>query len=291
MNALRAIYFPLSIPRRNRAAKWHCIRSYSAMKTEPGYGGVKINRCIFPAPHPAAAGKKIFCFSDLHYRRKNEKLLRSLLRLVKAVSPDYLVSLGDLTADGSDIPALEDALSRLGAFSIPKLAIPGNWERGKFWIPLHRWERMYRERGWIWLRNELFADEACCFYGTDDLATGYPRLPETPLSPERAALLLTHRPDTVIALDRGNKLKDFDFALCGHTHGGQIRLPLFGPVYASSRYGCRFAAGIFRRRKINTRMIVNTGLNELSIPFRFNCRREILLLEFSAAETSGAALK
>ena len=46
--------------------------------------------------------------------------------------------------------------------------------------------------------------------------------------------------------------------LAGHNHGGQVVLPVLGPVYAPSRYGVRYAGGCFRRG--DTMMHVGRGL-------------------------------
>ena len=60
--------------------------------------------------------------------------------------------------------------------------------------------------------------------------------------------------------------------LCGHNHGGQVRLPLIGPVYMPSRYGRRFDAGLFRIG--NMALYVNKGLGG-EHPLRLGARPEI----------------
>jgi predicted MPP superfamily phosphohydrolase len=85
-------------------------------------------------------------------------------------------------------------------------------------------------------------------------------------------ILLSHSPDQFAWSCR----HEFDLVLAGHTHGGQIRLPLIGPMACPSRYGVRFASGLFQQ--CNTVMHVSRGLSGLT-PLRLNCPPEITLLE------------
>ena len=69
--------------------------------------------------------------------------------------------------------------------------------------------------------------------------------------------------------------------LCGHTHGGQIRLPVVGPIIAPSWYGARYASGVFA--KSTTLMHVSRGLSGVH-PFRWGCLPEVSILELAATE-------
>ncbi len=70
----------------------------------------------------------------------------------------------------------------------------------------------------------------------------------------------------------------FDLLLCGHTHGGQIRLPVIGPIIAPSRYGSRYASGVFWKE--NTLMHVSRGISGVH-PFRWGCMPEVTILELA----------
>jgi predicted MPP superfamily phosphohydrolase len=67
-----------------------------------------------------------------------------------------------------------------------------------------------------------------------------------------------------------------DLLLAGHTHGGQIRFPIIGPIVAPSWYGSQFASGVFYRQP--TLMHVSRGLAGVH-PLRYRCQPEIALLE------------
>ena len=93
----------------------------------------------------------------------------------------------------------------------------------------------------------------------------------SPDSSERFRLLLSHSPDQIWwARRHGVKLM-----LAGHTHGGQGRLPLLGPLISPSFHGSRYASGDFY--KPPTTLHVSRGLSGTHL-LRINCRPELSLL-------------
>jgi hypothetical protein len=84
-------------------------------------------------------------------------------------------------------------------------------------------------------------------------------------------ILLSHSPDQ-IAWAKSN---EFDLMLAGHTHGGQIRLPVIGPIFAPSRFGVRYAAGTFFESP--TLMHVSRGVSGTRL-LRWNCPPELAQL-------------
>ena len=66
----------------------------------------------------------------------------------------------------------------------------------------------------------------------------------------------------------GPQRHQFDLMLAGHTHGGQIRFPLVGPVVCPSRHGTKYASGFFTSRP--TLLHVSRGTASL-FPYRLNC--------------------
>ena len=73
-------------------------------------------------------------------------------------------------------------------------------------------------------------------------------------------------------------LYDMDLVLTGHAHGGQFRLPLIGGLVAPN-HGLfpKYDAGLYSEGSTN--MIVSRGLGNSIIPFRFNNRPEVVLIE------------
>lgn len=70
-----------------------------------------------------------------------------------------------------------------------------------------------------------------------------------------------------------------DLYLCGHTHGGQVRLPLVGPLLTSSQLGRRFVMGIYKDGRTHLYVSRGIGLEGLSAPrVRFKCPPEMTLV-------------
>jgi predicted MPP superfamily phosphohydrolase len=84
-------------------------------------------------------------------------------------------------------------------------------------------------------------------------------------------LLLSHTPDQIPWARRHR----FDLMLAGHNHGGQIRVPVIGPIISPSRYGVTYASGLFYRPP--TLLHVSRGVSGVQ-NLRINCRPEITKL-------------
>lgn len=111
--------------------------------------------------------------------------------------------------------------------------------------------------------------------GTDDFLWSDPD-PRAALAGAqgRATLLLCHNPDQLPELPQAAGL-----ALCGHTHGGQVRLPLLGalPFMIPSRYGARYDMG-WKEGAFGTPAYVSRGLGVSGLPARNLCEPEIVVL-------------
>ncbi|MGA2602586.1 MAG: metallophosphoesterase [Verrucomicrobiia bacterium] len=95
---------------------------------------------------------------------------------------------------------------------------------------------------------------------------------DTPFS-----LVLMHNPDSFEDWPRqGSHL-----ILAGHTHGGQVVIPFYGPPQVPSQYGQKYAHGLFARG--DTHMHVSRGVGLIAPPVRFNCPPEIVLLRLQKA--------
>ncbi len=92
----------------------------------------------------------------------------------------------------------------------------------------------------------------------------------------RPRLLLSHRPDAALVV--GDAV---DFVLSGHTHGGQVCLPLWGPIVTLSHVARRIAAGGLHRIG-QVQLLVSRGLGwegHLAPRVRILCRPHLILVE------------
>ena len=108
--------------------------------------------------------------------------------------------------------------------------------------------------------------------GVEDLWYGAPRLPAAaPQSASEFRVLLTHNPDYFsVALAQLNY--EFSLGIAGHTHGGQIRLPLVPPMKRNC-YDWRFFEGKTEVR--GTHFYTSRGLGVTALPWRVNCAPEV----------------
>ena len=102
---------------------------------------------------------------------------------------------------------------------------------------------------------------------------------ESPDAGQPFSILLAHTPDQL----PWARHCQFDLMLAGHTHGGQIRIPVIGPMVCPSRFGVRYAAGLFYEPP--TVMHVSRGLSGVQ-PLRFGCAPEVTLLELRRPATT-----
>ena len=233
---------------------------------------------------PALDGLTIAHLSDFHMSgRIGAEFYREIVAQTNQLEPDLVAITGDLF-DHADClewgcAALAELKSRYGVFFI--LGNHDVWvdpERirtelsGRGLIDLGgKWQSIdIRGRPLVLAGNELpwlvpAADMEHCpvrFDGRRGLR-----------------ILLSHSPDQI---DWAQGF-DFDLMLAGHTHGGQIRLPVLGSVVVPSRLGTRCAEGIYDRPP--TTLHVSRGVSSLTL-LRWNCPPELALLVLRDASQS-----
>jgi uncharacterized protein len=93
-------------------------------------------------------------------------------------------------------------------------------------------------------------------------------------APERFGLAVMHSPDSAPE----SAACGYDLILAGHTHGGQVRLPVVGPLVTNSTMPRRLASGLIRMGPALMYLSPGLGTSKFA-PFRFLCRPEATLLE------------
>jgi predicted MPP superfamily phosphohydrolase len=101
------------------------------------------------------------------------------------------------------------------------------------------------------------------------------------IPPERFTILLYHSPDLAPEASAAG----VDLMLSGHTHGGQVRLPALGAIYASSLFGKRFEVGRYLLDRMILYVSRGIGMEGMGAPrVRFLCPPEIILWEIGGVE-------
>lgn len=263
-----------------RAGKWRRVKVPEPSRLRLA-GGIVFRRFALPSSCVELRGRRLAFISDLHYHGTavEERRIASLVEALTEAAPDLMLFGGDAVGDAADLRLVSDVLRRLSTCAKAAAAAPGNWERGKRWIEVGFWRDFYADCGFALLCNEYRDFGVCGVYGGDDLVHGDPLPPPLLPADGKLRILLVHRPDAVISCDTGGRLAPFGLALCGHTHGGQWRLPGTGAFYIPSLYHRHFDRGWFAKAGSSIRMFVSTGAGELSLPGRFNCPREAVVIE------------
>ena len=106
------------------------------------------------------------------------------------------------------------------------------------------------------------------YYGCDDLPGALRRVPS-----DGFKVLLVHTPE-IFKEAQGYGI---DLYLCGHTHGGQICLPLIGPVISHANCPRAYTRGVWKYK--NLQGYTSTGVGTSGVPVRFLCPPEIGLIE------------
>lgn len=97
-------------------------------------------------------------------------------------------------------------------------------------------------------------------------------------------LVLEHSPDVApIVTDNIPISRDLRLMISGHTHGGQVWLPVLGRPIVPSGYGQKFAAGHVRDNGLD--IFITTGIGTSNLPFRFMVPPEIAVLTITSARS------
>jgi predicted MPP superfamily phosphohydrolase len=129
--------------------------------------------------------------------------------------------------------------------------------------------RRGRESAWI-----IGVDDPH-YYGCDDLPTALRDVPS-----EAFKILLVHTPEII----KEAEAYGIDLYLCGHTHGGQVCLPLIGPIITHANCSRAHARGVWQYKKLQG--YTNPGVGTSGVPVRFFCPPEIGLVELRCARHS-----
>jgi predicted MPP superfamily phosphohydrolase len=235
-------------------------------------------------------GLKIALLTDLHVGSPFNGLpnLHRVVELTQAARPDLILLLGDYVIHGipggTFVPPEEIApvLGELGA-PLGVYAVLGNHD---WWLDAPRVTRALEAAGIPVLEDASSPVErgTCRFWlagigdfweSPHDVGAALRDVPDG-----APVIAFTHNPDVFPNIPARVTL-----TIAGHTHGGQVNLPLIGRLIVPSLYGQRFASGHIVED--GRQLFVATGVGTSIVPVRFRVPPEVSMLILHDAERAG----
>jgi predicted MPP superfamily phosphohydrolase len=251
-------------------------------KEFPGWVVVEDVHLELPHLDPEFDGYRVVQISDFHIGTwVTRKHLDEVVELVNEQQPDLVVLTGDYVTFtpekfASDlVSALKRIIARDGV-----LGILGNHDH---WTDPKVIRRVFYAAGVTDLSNRVYSvhrrNSALHFGGVDDIMNELDCLEDVlvKLPSHGAAVLLVHEPDFADVSSRSGR---FDLQISGHTHGGQVLLPLVGAIFLPS-YGRKYPHGHYRVNGMH--LYTNRGIGTAEVPVRYNCPAEITVFHLKSA--------
>jgi hypothetical protein len=246
-----------------------------------------------PLRLPLKTTLRVILAADFHVGPyKGAAYMKRIVDHIIALQPDIIFLPGDFPYDHlSDISSLSE-LSRLHP-PLGMYAVMGNHDTGRSldfftresFTTVNRSSEIgafLENQGITVLHNEsrilkLADGSSLAIAGVDevwgeeaDLEKTFSKIPEG-----MPTILLSHHPDVILE----HASHRADLILCGHTHGGQIRLPIIGPLSPiPSKLGRKYDRGFFSVGD-RTTLFITCGLGETMARARLFCPPEIVVME------------
>lgn len=249
---------------------------------------------------PENEGLKIVQLSDLHLPK--EKIdLNKLIDMAKEAEPDFIFLTGD-QIQGDDLfdPSLAEKLFRNLAAIAPTYAITGNHDRHSPMFDIA--VGLYKKTGIRFLDDEAISVLAqgrkpVVIMGLSDKSSAMQRITKDFLKKIRlrkdwqgqTCLLLAHRPEHFLKY-HADPEKSADLTFAGHAHGGQIRIPRLGGLYAPGQGRMpKHTEGVYLLpADPEKKLVVSRGIGGSSFPFRINNRPEMVVVTLTNGSVSEA---
>jgi uncharacterized protein len=244
---------------------------------------IVVHRTIAIHPwHVEHAGLKIAVMADLHVGAPYRDLrnLKEVVAATNAEKPDLVVILGDFVIQGViggrfvDPEPIADELAGLQA-ALGVVAVLGNHD---WWYNGNRVRHALESHAIQVLENQSIrvTHRGASFWlcGLADLLTRGDGLAQTLANIEdgEPVLVLMHNPDIFPEIPERVSL-----TLAGHTHGGQVNLPIVGRPIVPSKFGQRYAYGLVEES--GKKLFVTGGVGTSILPVRFRVAPEIVILK------------
>lgn len=221
---------------------------------------------------PQFDGYRIAFLTDTHVASfVRPDFYRQIVAETNRVDPDLILLGGDFVTWRKDIELMADVLLTGLHARDGKYAVLGNHD---YWANGAEVQAAMEAKGVRFIVNTSVTIErggaTLPLAGIDEVYRGEPDVEAAFANvPKHGPVLgLTHHPDMI------DRLRDrrIDLLVCGHTHGGQIRVPFFGSLVVPSKHEGRYAAGFVRVGRVL--MYVSRGIGAIP-PLRVLCPPEI----------------
>ena len=266
-----------------RAAKYSLSAAglglgYTVLETS--WLGVRRETIEVPRLPAAFAGTTIALIADIHHGVPNRlTYVQRVVRLANSLQPDIVVLGGDsVHRHRSYVAPCFAALGNLRSQQYGVCGVLGNHDH---WSGAGAVRAAMADSGIVELSNRGFwiekDDQRLRIAGVDDLWEGNQFLNHALADTQdhEVAILLSHNPDYTELVDDPR----VGLVLSGHTHGGQVVLPLVGAPRVPSSYGQKYLQGLVKTDV--TQVYVTRGVGSIGpmdLPVRFCCPPEISLL-------------
>jgi uncharacterized protein len=226
-------------------------------------------------------GLRIAQVTDVHLPG-NQLAARAALEHLDRERPDIVILTGDMTESALAMTQVRDFAAESRG-SLATIAILGNWEYFAG-VQGDASRVAYRQAGVHFLVNDATTIDVggapLTFVGLDDVVTGRPDIvaARRSVAPGSTEIWLVHAPIFAEKPPEGVAARPA-VLLAGHTHGGQIRLPLLPPVKPVG--AGRFLEGWYR--DTFAPLYVSRGIGTTGIQARFRCPAELPIFTLRAA--------
>jgi predicted MPP superfamily phosphohydrolase len=250
--------------------------------------GVEANRVLVsrhdvrvPGLPLALDGLRIGQISDVHLPG-NQLAARAALEHVRRERPEVVILNGDMTESAQALSHVRE-FAEAARGSLATVAVLGNWEY-RAGVVGERAEAAYAGTGADLLINRSsvvdLGGASLALVGLDDALTGHPDLSaaRAGLRSDSTEIWLVHEPSFADLTLTGTSARPA-MLLAGHTHGGQIRIPLLPPVKPTG--AGRFLEGWYR--DTFAPLYVSRGVGTTGIPARFRCPAELPIFTLRTA--------
>ncbi|WP_291569124.1 MULTISPECIES: metallophosphoesterase [unclassified Clostridium] len=193
--------------------------------------------------------------------------LEKVVEKINSTEPDIVIFAGDLIDNASqyeEISKIADVLSKIN-YKIGKYAVYGNHDYGGGAVRYY--DSIMEQSGFKVLKNSSeyikLEDANIRIFGADEKLMGGYNAEETMngINESDINLLILHEPDLI------DDFKDYpiDLALAGHSHGGQVYIPFYGPII-NNVLSEKYNKGFYQlNNERETKLYVNTGLGNTKL--------------------------